>query len=274
MRLAQHANDIRSLIAAADTYGVALPDDLTTQAAHLADLEAEQRTAPAPAAYAADLARHLGDPAGMTKARAKAAADLATAEAHGKITAALADRCAAVLHQRIRTDRQTIAAAFGEAVAAHLATLTTDAGSLPAGFQPEHAADLPPETFAAWSRARDAHAALEGMQRALAPLYGDHSSELLTIAATHALRYTAPPERFTDPVHAYRFARALAGTRHGGSDLGALTVQGVFAPTACAQLGATFAWATPAEVARRAEQITAATIPPRVDRDVLNAQSA
>lgn len=261
-----HANTVRTLTTAAAKLGVILPADIAAQAAHLDELVAEQRTAPNPALVAADLAQHLGNPAAMTKARAKAAGELAAADAHAKISGALADRCATLLHQRIRQNREPIAAAFGNALTAPLATLDSDAPRLPVWFKPEQAANLDPETFAAWDRARDAHAVLEAAQRALAPLYGTSPTGLLTIDALRSLTYTAPPARFTDYTHAHKFARALAGTRHGGSDVGVLNVQGVFAPTACAELGGTFAWATPAEVARRIDTITAAAVQPVADR--------
>jgi hypothetical protein len=267
MHAATASATVRTIAATARDVGAELPADLLAAVEHLDRLEAEPRALPSPAAVATDLARHLGDPAAMDKARAKAAADLATAEANAKLTGALVDRCALVLQQRVRRDRETIAAAFAAPLAAALDTLTETAPLLPPGFAPDEAADLDAATFTAWTRARDAHVQLEAVGRALAPVYGGGPvTDLLPAPALAALRYTAPPAEFTDPPHAHRFADALAGNRYGGGHVGPVSVRGVFAPTACAELGATFAWATPAEVARRAEAITAAATPPVVER--------
>jgi hypothetical protein len=266
MYAANASNTVRTIITTARQVGAELPAELVAQVDHLAKLETDPRDLPTPATIAADLARHLGKPAAMTKARAQAAADLAAAEAHAKITGALVDRCAIVVQQRLIQDRETVTAAFAPPLAATLATPTETAPRLPLGFTAAQAAGLDAATFEAWIRARDAHAQIEAVSLATAPLFRTAPSEVLTREALAALRYTAPPQEFTDTTHAHRFARALTGTRHGGSTVGPVNVQGVFAPTACAELGGTFAWATPAEVARRAEAITAGATPPVVTR--------
>lgn len=166
-----------------------------------------------------------------------------------------------VCHVAIRTAREDIASLFADALAPQLAVLNTDAGLLPSAFKAEHAANLNPSLFAAWTRARDAHAILTSARKSLAMFYRVNPDDLFTIEALAALTYTAPPERFTDYTHASRFARALAGVRRGGSSLGVLNLDGVFAPTALAHLGATFEWAGPSEFARRMETITAAIQP-------------
>lgn len=95
-------------------------------------------------------------------------------------------------------------------------------------------------------------------------LYGRITGDdLFTVDAQLALTYTATPDRFTDYTHAHGFAYALAGVRHGGSSLGPVNVDGVFAPTALAHLGGRFEWAGPSEVARRAQVITAAAVEPQ-----------
>jgi hypothetical protein len=48
--------------------------------------------------------------------------------------------------------------------------------------------------------------------------------------------------------------------------MGPLSIQGVFVPQAAAELGASFAFATPSEVQARAAALTAATVPRKVDR--------
>ncbi|HXH78174.1 hypothetical protein [Nocardioides sp.] len=266
MFIANQSNDIRTLTTAADGLGVTLPGSITTMLDHLREMQADQQPRPDLNGYTTDLATHLGDRAAMVKARKVAALDLAAADAHQRITGPLIDRCAKVVHQRVREARDEITALFATALAPQLDILNTEAGRLPAGFKPEHAADLDPALFEAWSRARDAHAVLRSARQSLAMFYRVSPDNLFTIEALLALAYAAPPKTFTDYTYAYRFARALAGIRHAGSDLGVLNTDGVFAPTALAHLGATFEWAGPTEVARRMQTITAAAVQPKTER--------
>ncbi|GAB2747794.1 hypothetical protein GCM10027039_01800 [Terrabacter koreensis] len=262
MYAAQHANEIHALTATAARLGVTLPADLDAQARHLAALQEQQRTTqpPAPAQSAVDLTAHLGNPASMSKALAKAAADLANAEAQQRILSALVDRCASVVRQRFRQSADAILDAFKPALGAALATLNEDAHKLPQAFKVEHAADLDPETFAAWTRVRDAYALLESIQSAVRPLYTTAANDVLTPEAVRALRYVNPPQ-LDNPSEAATFARALAGIRHGGSTVGPVNLDGIFAPAAVAHLGATFAWGNASTVAARAEAITTAATP-------------
>lgn len=46
-------------------------------------------------------------------------------------------------------------------------------------------------------------------------------------------------------------------------------MDGVFAPTALAHLGASFSWAGPSEVARRAQVLTAAAVEPQTAAESL-----
>lgn len=264
MYAAHRAHALRALTDRADQLGITLPGDIPAQVAHLGDLETEQVGRPDLNMIAADLATHLGDPAAMIKARKAAASDLATADAHQRLTGPFLDRCVAVTHQRIHLAREDIAQLFGDAMTPHLTILNEDAGSLPAGFKPEHAADLDPQRFAAWSRCRDAHTTLAATRAAASLLYGTGRGDaFFTIQATAALAYTDAPDRFSDYSAAHMFARALAGIRHGGSTLGPITADVVFAPTACAHLGARFTWANgPSEVNTRMESIRAAAVQP------------
>lgn len=269
MYAAIRSNDIRTLSTTADRLGVTLPGNVPAMVDHLDAIQADHRQDARSDlnAVAAELTTHLGNPTAMTKARKAAAADLAAAEAHQRISAPLIDRCVAVAHQQIRAAREEISALFADALAPQIAHLNADADRLPEGFKPEHGADLDPGRFEAWTRARDAHAALTSTRQALAMLYGRLTPDnLLTIDALTALTYTALPDRFSDYTHAHRFARALAGVRHGGSSVGVVNIDGVFAPTALAHLGATFKWAGPGQVARRVEAITAAAVQPRTER--------
>jgi hypothetical protein len=73
-----------------------------------------------------------------------------------------------VLAARIRGSRGAIGAAFGAALTDHVAALSSNAALLPAGFTADDAANLDPPTFAARTRARDAHAALQAARAASA----------------------------------------------------------------------------------------------------------
>ncbi|MFW5468906.1 hypothetical protein ACOCJ4_02545 [Knoellia sp. CPCC 206435] len=268
----QRLTDIRTLTAAAARHGVSLPKEIAAQAEHLETLEGEQRTRATlnPAQCASQLAAHLGNPAAMTKARAKVAAEMAAADADAAVTAHLLDRCAAVLHQRIRQSGDVIAAAFAPAVSDALHTLTEQAARLPQAFKADDAATLSAAEYTAWTEARDAHALIQSLEAPLRLLHGTGASDLLAPDAVRALRYVEPPH-FHDVKEAGAFARALAGIRHAGSSIGPVNLDGVFTPTAVAHLGGTFAWATPAEVTARVEAINAAAIPKQRERDATRA---
>jgi hypothetical protein len=196
----------------------------------------------------------------MTKARFKAANELAIAEADERIKAALVDRCAVALHGQMRSNAHAIIEAFRPAVADAIKALNDNAAKLPRNFRSDDAATLDPATFTAWSRARDAKALIDCLFPALRQLYRTPADDFLTASAVQALRYVKPPT-LENPLQAHTFARALAGTRHGGSDVGPLTVQELFAPALVAHLGATFEWASPDEVADGAESIIYAAKP-------------
>lgn len=272
MMLAQRHNDIRSLTAAAARHGVTLPEHITAQAAHLAVLEQDQRTRATltPAQCANGLAAHLGNPAAMIKGRAKVAADMAAATADKAVTAHLVDRCAAILHQRIRQNGDTIVAAFAPAVTDAIDTLTRTAARLPGAFKAEDAAALNAADYTAWTEAQTAHALLKSLHTPLRILETTPASDLLAPEAVRALRYVHPP-MFDNSAEASTFARALAGIRHGGSSIGPVNIDGVFMPTAVTHLGGMFAWATPAEVAARAQAINTAAIPQQRERNATNA---
>lgn len=268
MNLAQNLNEVRAITQLADTLHVQLPSDLTAQAHHLQALDTEYRTTiPASTeSAAAALVAHLGDPAALAKARKKTATELATADIETRLMAATVDRAAAVLRQRLRQHADAITTAFADAAQPHLETLAEDAATLPEGFKPEDADRLTPEQYAAWSRAKAAVNHLESIRAVLRPLYSTPADDMLTADAVRALTYIEPPE-LTDPQQAHTFARALAGTRHGGSSIGPVNIDGVFAPTACAHLGATFTWAGTHEVNERAARINAAGVAPIVTRE-------
>ena len=52
-----------------------------------------------------------------------------------------------------------------------IATLEATAGRLPEWFTEDQAGNLNPDTFTAWTQARDAHARIQLAGAALAPLY-------------------------------------------------------------------------------------------------------
>ena len=262
MMLPQYLNDIRTMTTTAARHGVTIPGDFAAKAEHLTALDIDHRVQAAPdvAHIAAELAKNLGDPAVMSKARFKAANELAIAEADNRIRTTLVDRCAVALHSQMRANAAAIIEAFEPAVADAIKALNQNAAKLPRNFRSDDAATLDPATFTAWSRARDAQALIESLFPALRPLYRTPADNVLTADAIRALRYVKPPT-LENPPQAHTFARALAGTRHGGSELGPLTVQDLFAPALVAHLGATFEWATPDEVADRAASIVKAATP-------------
>lgn len=257
----QHLNTVRTIARAAADLGVTLPGEIPAALDHLDQITGARPEVLRPGTLARDLARHLGNPAAMEKARKAAALELAAAEAHAKIDTYLAETCGSRLRAMIGEQADTIAAEFGDALADDLTTLTETAGQLPASFRPEHAADLDPQRFAAWSAARDAEQRIAIAQAALAPLYSSAVADRthFPTVALASLIYAAPP-RFTDSRTAYAFRGALAGRaerRQGLAGQGSTFVDGLFIPTALAVTGATFEWATPTEVTDRAASVVA-----------------
>lgn len=279
----QDANTVRTIARAANQIGAPLPEKITRALLHLEDLTRNRPAAPQPGHMARDLAQHLGEPAAMDKALKAAAAALASADAAAKIHMFLAETCGARVRAMMRDETEQIAGAFGDALADDLATLTATAGRLPAWFKPDQSAGLDPGTFEAWCLARDAYSRVQSASAALGPLYGsaidrEHAIHFPTTAGV-TLRFAKPPRLATLPA-AYAFRHALAGrTERGqaGAGQGSTFIEGLFIPTALAQVGATFEWATPTEVHERAEQIVAGMTAkpaatgtaPRSSRDVL-----
>ncbi|WP_028635878.1 hypothetical protein [Nocardioides sp. URHA0032] len=258
----QHLNDVKAIARAAKRIGAPLPERTKHALAHLDDIVANRPAAPQPGAAARELAQHIGNPVAMDKALKASAVALASADAAAKIHAHLAETCGSKVRGMMRAQSEQIAAAFGAALKDDLATLSRTAGKLPAWFRVEQAADLDPDTFAAWTQARDAYDRITSTHAALSPLYagaidaadGIHFPD----AAARALRFANPPKLST-PREAYAFRDALAGRTERPQTLagqGSVFVDGMFAPTLLAQLGATFEWATPAEVADRVRVVT------------------
>jgi hypothetical protein len=84
-----------------------------------------------------------------------------------------------------------------------------------------------------------------------------NTDETMLCMAAASLRFAEPPT-FTGPVDAYAFRDALAGRAErvqGTAGQGSTFVDGLFIPTALAHVGATFAWATPAEVGYRPARV-------------------
>lgn len=259
----QHINEVQQIARAAKAIGATLPDQITTALDHLQTITTSAEQRPNAGIIAADLAQHLGNPAALDKARKAAAQSLANAEANAKIDVHLATACASRLRTLIRRDSEQVATAIGEALAADLATLQTDAYKLPALFRAEHADRLAAGGFGAWCRARDAYDRIKTTQTALATLYGaatrEHEGQFPNTAAA-SLRFAKPP-RFTTSHDAYGFRDALAGRaerRQGVASQGSTFADGLFVPAALAQAGATFEWATPSEVTARAQAIVTA----------------
>lgn len=257
-----HRLEAQGIIAAAHRAGATLPADLLDRAARLDDLDRLATDRANVSHHVLDLAATLdADPDTFHAALDRAALDLAASEHRATLLAATIDRASSLLRADMRRRGDKLATAFAKALAPQLDALSETAGTLPATFAAGAAADLDPDTFAAWTRARDAHAALHAAATALAPLYADtRPDDLLAPAAVVALRWAEPPADL-DPADAHRFARALAGTHHGGSHVGPVNVTGVFAPAALAATGARFVWATPTEVAARAAALHAAVTP-------------
>jgi hypothetical protein len=262
----QHLNETKAIARTAAQLGAMLPEKIAHALAHLEDLSRNAPAAPRPATMARDLAQHIGDPVAMEKALKRAATDLAAADATAKIHGHLAETCGARIRGMMRAHTEQISAAFGNALAADLDTLTTHAGRLPAWFNPSQADTLDPETFAAWSLARDAYARIQSTQTALAPLYAGAIDQDAAIhfpsTAAASLRF-AKPSDFTSARDAYAFRDALAGRTErvqGIAGQGSTFVDGLFIPTALAHVGAVFEWATPTEVAERAGLVVAGMV--------------
>jgi hypothetical protein len=136
------------------------------------------------------------------------------------------------LHGRLRRDGENICAAFGVALESQLATLATEVSRLPLGFVPGDADQLDPAQFESWTRTRDALAVVESARSALNFAY-PKADAFPTPEALGACRFTRPADAFADPAHADRYARALGGTRIGGSELGPVNHHAVFAPSGC-----------------------------------------
>lgn len=267
-----HLNDAKSIARVAAQIGAPLPEQIAAALAHLEDLT---RNAPAPVrpgTLAAALAAHIGEPAAMDKALKTAAAQLAASKATGEIHTYLAETCGTRIRGMMRNHSEQIAAAFGAALADDLATLEATAGRLPAWFTEAQAASLDPETFKAWSEARDAYARITSASAALTPLYSgaidhEHATQF-PITAAASLRFAEPP-RFATPRDAYAFRDALAGRTErvqGLAGQGTTFVDGLFIPAALAQVGAKFVWATPAGVSDRATRLVDGMREPALSR--------
>lgn len=262
----QHLNDVKAIARTAHQLGAPMPEKIAHALTHLDDLNRNKPETPRPSLIARDLAVHIGDPVAMDRALKRAATDLAAADSVAKIHAHLAETCGARIRGMMTGRAEEIAAAFGTALADDLDTLTATAGRLPAWFNPTQADTLDPDTFKAWSQARDAYARIQSAHAALSPLYagaiGTERGVHFTITAAASLRFAKPP-MLTTPREAYAFRDALAGRTErvqGTSGQGSTFVDGLFVPTTLAHIGATFEWATPAEVGERASLIVAGMV--------------
>lgn len=257
----QHLSDVKTVARAATSLGACMPERIEKALAHLDAINRDTPAPVRPGTLAGELAMHIGDPAAMDKALKAAAARLADAEAAGKIYGYLAETCGSRIRAMIRADAEEVTAAFGDALTGDLATLEATAGRLPAWFREDQAAELDSETFDAWTQARAAYARIQSATSALAPLYsgaiaGEHAGQFPRTAAA-SLQFAEPPA-VTTSREAYAFRDALAGRTErvqGLAGQGSTFVDGLFIPTALAHVGATFAWATPSRVTKRAELI-------------------
>jgi hypothetical protein len=257
----QHLSEAKTIARAATSIGAQLPEQITAALAHLEDIARDTPKPLRPGNLATELAQHLGNPAAMDKAFKASAAKLATADAASKIYAYLTETCGTRVRGMMRAHSEEVAAAFGEALADDLATLEASASRLPAWFNPTQAASLDPDTFKAWTQARDAYARIQSASAALTPLYagaiGHDNASQFPIAAAASLRFAKPPALSTKR-EAYAVRDALQGRTErtqGLAGQGSTFVDGLFIPTALAHVGATFEWATPAEVTERSEVI-------------------
>lgn len=269
----QHLNNVQTIARTAHQLGAPLPDRITQALTHLDDLTRNTPAAPRPGTIATDLAQHIGDPVKMDKALKAAAADLASADAAAKIHGYLTQTCGSRIRGMMTSDAEQIIAAFGAALTSDLDTLTATAGRLPAWFNPDQAANLDPETFKAWTQARDAYARIKSAELALTPLYvgaiGHDNAIHFPATSAASLRFAKPP-KFTKPREAYAFRDALAGRTErvqGPAGQGSTFVDGLFIPTALAHVGAAFEWAAPSQVTARAAQVVASM----VERQPVNA---
>ena len=98
-------------------------------------------------------------------------------------------------------------------------------------------------------------------ERTGSPHGGAADSIHFPTAAAASLRFATPGD-LSDHHAAYEFRGALMGRveRPQGIGQGSLWNDGVFIPTALAHAGASFEWATPSEVTRRAQIIVAAML--------------
>lgn len=263
----QHLNDVKTVARTAEQIGAPLPEKITHALAHLDDIVRNAPTMPQPGLIARELAQHIGDPVKMDKALKSAATDLAAADAAIKIHRHLAETCGTRVKGMMAGHAEQITTSFGHALEPDLATLRATAIRLPAWFTEEQAASLDAPTFEAWTQARDAYARIQTASAALSPFYAaaisqDNRSQFPVTAAA-ALRFAVPP-KFTDARHAYSFRDALAGRTErvqGLAGQGSTFVDGLFIPTALAHVGATFEWATPAEVTERSGRTARALTP-------------
>ncbi len=201
-----HMNEVRAIARAAQQIGATLPKPLADGLAHLDAIRTEAAPRLRPAALAKELAEHLGDPAGLAKARKAAAAQLATAAADADIAAYLPE----VMGAPLRGMMTGVTEAFGEALTADLETLADTAGRLPHWFKPEQAGNLDPSP-SRHGPPRDAYARITATENALAPLYGGAADSIhFPTAAAASLRFATPGD-LSDHHAAYEFRGALMG---------------------------------------------------------------
>lgn len=260
----QDENAVVSIARLAATLGATLPEPITSELEHLAEIRASAQPRPQPGLIAKEVSKHLGDRAAFTEAKKAAALEVATAEANAKLDGHLASACAHRLRAHMRTNADTVAAAIGAGLADDLATLATEAPKLPAYFRAEHADSLDPATFTAWTRCRDAHTRISASHGPLLVLYSGavKDTSAFGIVALTSLRFAKPPT-FTTAKAAYDFRDALAGRTarvQGLAGQGTPYIDDLFIPAVLAHVGATFEWATPSEVHDRAEQIVAGMV--------------
>jgi hypothetical protein len=205
---------------AAKQIGATLPAEISAGVAHIQALNAAPQNSTNAGTYAADIAKHLGDPKALEKARAAAALALATAEADAKLNVHIINAASSRLRSTMRANAEAIAAAFGDALAADLDTLNTDAHRLPSRFKADNAAALDGDTFTTWTRVRDAAARIDSTRDPLATIYAAAIPGGITGSfdprTAAALRWAKPPV-FDNPAHAYAFHDALTGRAKGGA---------------------------------------------------------
>lgn len=245
---------------AARTIGATLPASVAAAIEHHEELRAEQ--APSLGDLAAEVAEHIGHRHAFDKAR-KAALTVITQAAAGKdFRAALLDRTGATAWDITLRHREDVAAAFGDALAADVATLRDYAGRLPRCFDPEDPVELTAEQVDAYRRCSTALARIQSTDQAMHHLYPS--------LADHGPAFTprvAASLRFVDvPALGCRAAGdlllSLDGRVRTGDTTGAARSIEVFLPAPLAHAGVVFAWATPSEVKARAERLVQAASRP------------